>query len=503
MNKQGLVMTVTCLCLGLLWPWNALAIPQVSPVSSGCLGCHSSATPGIVLDWFKSRHATVTVEEALQKPVIEKRVSITEAPKGASQTAVGCAECHTANPEKHKDTFDHNGYRVHVIVTPEDCAACHPVETNQYDRNLMSHAYGNLNNNPVYHSLLDSVNGMQSFQNMKTALKTPDAETNADSCLYCHGTAVKVNGLKKRGTSLGEMAFPVLSGWPNQGVGRINPDSSLGSCTSCHTRHSFSIEMARKPETCSECHKGPDVPAYNVYMVSKHGNIYSTLNGEWNFQAVPWTLGKDFKAPTCAVCHISSVVTHAGAVVSERTHAMNDRLSWRLFGLIYAHAHPVSPDTTIIKNKAGLPLPTELIGEQVSEYLIDAKEQEKRLKTMERPCLACHSTDWVEQQFNRFENTIKTTNEMTLSATKIVSTAWEKGVARGLAQNDSIFNEAIEKKWVEQWLFFANSTRFASAMIGTDYGAFANGRWYLSKNLQEMSDLLECKLRGTKKEKRP
>jgi hypothetical protein len=84
-----------------------------------------------------------------------------------------------------------------------------------------------------------------------------------------------------------------------------------------------------------------------------------------------------------------------------------------------------------------------------------------------------------------------------------VSTAWEKGVARGLAQNDSIFNEAIEKKWIEQWLFFANSTRFASAMIGADYGAFANGRWYLSKNLQEMSDLLECKLRGTKKEKKP
>jgi hypothetical protein len=180
---------------------------------------------------------------------------------------------------------------------------------------------------------------------------------------------------------------------------------------------------------------------------------------------------------------------------------MNDRLWWRIFGLPYAHAHPKSPDTAIIKNKDGLPLPTELTGEQVANYLIDAHEQGNRLKKMQQPCLACHSTDWVEQQFNRFENTIKTTNEMTLSATKIVIRAWNRGIAKGLAQKDSIFNEAIEKKWVEQWLFFANSTRFASAMIGADYGVFANGRWYMSKNLQEMMNLFACKLQGIKKEK--
>ena len=67
-----------------------------------------------------------------------------------------------------------------------------------------------------------------------------------------------------------------------------------------------------------------------------------------------------------------------------------------------------------------------------------------------------------------------------------------------MAQNDSLFNEAIEKKWVEQWLFYANSTRFASAMAGADYGVFANGRWHLSKNLQEMMDWLEFKLQTLK-----
>jgi len=35
-------------------------------------------------------------------------------------------------------------------------------------------------------------------------------------------------------------------------------------------------------------------------------------------------------------------------------------------------------------------------------------------------------------------------------------------------------------------------------MAGADYGVFANGRWTLSKNLQEMMDWLEFKLQGLK-----
>jgi hypothetical protein len=399
------------------------------------------------------------------------------------------------DPEKHPDTFEHNGFQVHVVVTPEDCATCHPVEVRQYGKNIMSHAYGNLQNNPVYRGLVDSVNGIHSFSNMKISLQPPDDETDADSCFYCHGTVVEVKGTQLKETDQGEMTFPVLSGWPNQGVGRVNPDGSMGSCAACHTRHQFSIEMARRPSTCSECHKGPDVPAYPVYEVSKHGNIYSALSKGWNFKAVPWTVGKDFTAPTCATCHVSLVVSKEGKIIGQRTHQMNDRSAWRLFGLIYAHPHPKSPDTTIIRNKAGLPLPTELTGEPAAGYLIDVNEQDKRRKHMQSICLACHSQGWVDGQFVRLEHSIKTTNKMTLAATKVVVSAWDKGAAKGLVENDSIFNESIEKKWIEQWLFFANSTRFASAMMGADYGVFANGRWHMSKNVHEMEDWLEFKLK--------
>jgi hydroxylamine dehydrogenase len=465
---------------------------SVSEETETCLECHATLHPGIVQEWMKSRHAKVTPAEGLKKSKLEKRISVKNVPENLANVAVGCAECHTLNAETHKDTFEHSDYQVHIVVTPRDCATCHNVEVEQYGKNVMSYARINLVENPVYVDLMNEVNGTHRLQGMQTTLSPPDAKTNADACLFCHGTKVEVKGLRTVESDMGEMEIPTLSGWPNQGVGRLNPDGSMGSCAACHTRHQFSIEMARKPYTCSECHKGPDVPAYPVYMVSKMGNTYSALNKEWNFDVVPWKVGKDFTAPTCATCHVSLLVGADNELIIERTHQMNNRLPWRLFGVVYAHAHPKSPNTSIIRNKSGLPLATELTGEPATPYLIDENEQGKRLDTMKAVCSSCHASTWVNGHFGRLENTIKTTNEMTLTATKILDSAWEKGVAKGLEQKDSIFNEAIERKWTEQWLFYANSTRLASAMAGADYGVFANGRWYLSKNVHEMLEWLQC-----------
>lgn len=468
---------------------------KISDETQTCLDCHAGLHPGIVEEWKKSSHSRISPSEAIKKQNMERLVSAEKIPETLLNNAVGCAECHTINPATHKDSFDHADFKVHPVVTPKDCAVCHSTEQVQYEKNTMSHAYGNLMNNPVYTDLVKSVNGVQTVNKMITTIAAPDEKTNADSCLSCHGTILNINGTMTRETDLGEMDFPVIEGWPNQGVGRINPDGSKGSCTSCHGRHEFSMETARKPEACSQCHKGPDVPAYPVYKVSKHGSIYASNEKDWNFKAVPWTIGKDFSTPTCATCHASLVADTDGNVVAERTHQMNDRLYKRIFGLIYAHPHPVSPDTTIIKNKAGLPLPTELTGEPVEGVLIDKAEQDKRKKTMQNICLSCHSTGWVDGHFDKLDNAIQTSNQMTLTATEVLMEAWAAGAAKGLDKNDSIFNEGIEKKWIEQWLFYANSTRFASAMSGADYGAFDNGRYYLSKNIQDMIEWLKLRVK--------
>ncbi len=444
---------------------------KISATSQICLSCHQIATPGIVFDWKKSKHAKVV----------------------KNGQVIGCAECHTLEPEKHKDTFHHNGYKVHTVVTPSDCAKCHLNEVKEYSQNIKAYAYINLVSNPVYKQLMEAVNGIYLMTERGIKSESATQLSHQDSCFYCHGSKIEVKGLKTRDTVMGPMSFPEFAGWSNTGVGRINPDGSKGSCSACHPRHSFSIEVARKPETCATCHKGKDVPAYKVYTVSKHGVIYYSLKDKWNFVNKPWKLGEDYLTPTCAVCHISEVYVN-DKIVAKRTHQMSDRLAYRLFGLIYATPHPKSPDTTIIKNKAGLPLPSELTGEPVKEFLIDEKEKAQRLSQMKTICLLCHSNSWVEEHFARLEEAIKTTNAMTLSATQILLNAWQRGIA---SQTNGLFNEPIEKMWVESWLFYSNSVRFASAMAGVDNGVFEEGRWQLAMNITKMYDWFKFLLNVT------
>lgn len=489
--RVALVGTVgLLLCMGWLGrPLLAADVP-VSEATEECLSCHADATPGIVTDWEKSRHSRIIPADARQVKGLALKVSSDSIPPKLAATRVGCAECHLANAQQHPDSYEHNGYQVHTVVTPADCAICHVQESDQYKLNIMAHAYGNLMDNPVYRDLMKSVNGGQRL--VRDRVETADAsdQTRADSCLSCHGTKVEMKGLVTRDTDFGEMAFPQLTGWPNNGVGRMNPDGSQGSCAACHTRHRFSIEVARKPATCGQCHSGPDVPAYKVYKVSKHGNLYSSRSAHWNFQTVPWVLGQDFTAPTCAACHVSLVTDPAGSVLARRTHQMTDRLPWRIFGLIYAHPQPKNPDTSRLKNGAGLPLPTDLNGTAVAVGLIDQEEQDRRRTVLQNVCLGCHSKNWVDGHWRRFEHAIATADAMTRTATQVMEQIWSRGLALGLPQH-SPFDEAVEKTWMEQWLFFGNSVRYSSAMMGADYGVFDNGRWYQSKNVRELKSWLD------------
>ncbi len=465
---------------------------KLSPQTKACIGCHNMVTPGIVEDWLSSRHSYTTPKAALTKPALERRISVTTLSDDLMEFAVGCYECHSRNPEKHLDNFQHMGYRINVVVSPNDCSTCHPVEVSQYSGSKKGHAWKIIMSNPLYHTLVSTITGLKTVEKGKIVMQPPTPHTLQETCLGCHGTKVEVKGMKKvySGSAWGEIEVPNLTNWPSQGVGRENPDGSIGSCSACHPRHSFSIKIARQPETCGQCHLDPDVPAYNVYKESKHGNIYDAYKSEWNFTNVPWVLGKDFKAPTCATCHVSLVTAPNGNVIAERTHDFGARLWVRLFGLIYAHPQPKDGNTTIIRNKDGLPMPTTFLNEPASEFLIDKAEQEKRYDTMKGVCRGCHSTRWINDHFAKLDNTIKETNEMTLSATKLMSEAWDKGIE----DKSNPFDEQIEKLWIKQWLFYSTSIRYASAMTGApDYAAFKNGWWELSENLQKMRDLIDQK----------
>jgi hypothetical protein len=243
---------------------------------------------------------------------------------------------------------------------------------------------------------------------------------------------MEVKGLVFRDTDCGELQFPDLEGWPNQGVGRINPDWSKGACTSCHPPHDFSVTTARKPVTCSECHKGPDAPAYKVCEISKHGNTVKSEEKEYDFTAVPWIVGKDFTAPTCVTCHASLLVSPDKTVIAECTNKHNDRLSWRLVGVPCAHPHPIKADLHGVVNFLGLPIAVELTSEPVARFLINEEERQARNDGMKTVCRSCHSTPWVGSHFERLENTIETSIRQTVEAAKIMLDIWKGDYEQGL-----------------------------------------------------------------------
>ena len=132
-------------------------------------------------------------------------------------------------------------------------------------------------------------------------------------------------------------------------------------CIACHTRHSFSLVEARKPEACYTCHMGPDHPNYEAYMSSKHGSIYVARGAEWDWTA---TLAEaQWDAPTCAYCHML-YVGEDGARYSS--HNMSRKIVWGMG--------------------------TQAAGGDLTDIL-DKPENRARRFEMVRVCMSCHSED--------------------------------------------------------------------------------------------------------------
>jgi len=513
-------------------------LKNVSPETQSCLSCHVQYTPGIVADWLRSKMAHMTPAQAWRKPAPVREIStpLNEIPPKLRNVVVGCYECHGLNPDKHPDTINHFGFKIHVIVTPNDCKTCHKVEVEQYEQSSKAWAYYNLMHNPVYKGLVDA---STTFKCLAAGGKTIGGEdtSQAASCLECHGTKVQFLGTKTEIVFGLPVQLAVYKGYPNHGVGRVNPDGSRGACTACHPRHSFSVAIARSPYTCGQCHLDPDVPAYNVWKESKHGNIWFMMHKHFNMKDPAWKPGADFTAPTCATCHMSELVDpNTGKIVVPRTHNVDSRLWVRLFGLIYAHPMPVTgkhfelqvdampKDTAeVLAKKYGLTIAKALVGVKLplpislapdiktgkwiyaklpngKPGLISPEEQAKRKALMERVCMFCHNKQYVENQFKLLDEEIKESNLATLKATILLLEAWQKGLAHvDLKNPKTLFDEYFERLWVESWLFYANSIRYGTAMMGQDWTTFKRGWYRMTEDLAHMETLLKLYELATKK----
>lgn len=86
-------------------------------------------------------------------------------------------------------------------------------------------------------------------------------------------------------------------------------------------------------------------------------------------------------------------------------------------------------------------------------------------------CAGCHNGQWIDGHFRLLDHVVEATNDLTLTAAKILQQAWREDLVEG-PPTGSPLDETLERNWVERWLFYANSTRYSAAVARADYGVF-------------------------------
>ena len=388
-NRLALCMVAGGAALVMLLSSLALAAKEnekkitVSKEGQACLDCHEAQSPSFVKDWRESKHAEMGVD---------------------------CYTCHQAEATD-ADAMKHNGYTISILVTPKDCGKCHAGEVKEMTESHHAKAGDILNSLDNY--LGEVVGG---------------PEAVAVGCLQCHGAKVKVLANGNLDTN----------SWPNTGIGRINPDGSKGSCSACHTRHSFSKSQARQPEACGKCHLGPDHPQMEVYNESKHGILYAAKKEQLNLDSDKWVVGKDYTAaPTCTTCHMGATPNQPA------THDVGTRISWTL--------RP-----------------------PISKKLPNA---DKRRAAMKDVCSSCHAEPFIEGHYKQFDNLVDLyDSKFAKPATDIRNELINK---EKLTKAD--FDDKLDWIYWELWHHEGRRARHGAAMSGPDY-AWWHGIYDVSKN---------------------
>jgi hypothetical protein len=197
---------------------------------------------------------------------------------------------------------------VSMLVPPATCAECHEDEVAEF------HDSGHQRAALQY----EAKDSMQTLIHVHEGRENPELSGASDEtgCQQCHGVTIQLD----------DTGHPTAETYPAAGIGNVYPTGEVGNCTVCHSRHSFDIAEARKPDACGGCHLGPDHPDVEIYENTKHGQIFATEGEEWVWDSPPgeWEPG-DYRAPTCATCHMSGI----GDL--EPTHNITQRLYWNLW----------------------------------------------------------------------------------------------------------------------------------------------------------------------------
>ena len=402
----GLVVTIITLGLALIM--QAIAQPATStpaqPVDAlvnsqdACVTCHRRTSPGIVQQFG---HSTMAAAE------------------------VTCRDCHEVKSD-YPGSVLHEGTYVLQQPTTAMCQECHTIEVAQYYQSR--HAL------PAYVAYAGSQDLspqlLALYQAIPEGSYAPDKSRNA---LYA-----------LEGADITRFACETC-----HGIGQPSADGSVGQCQDCHLRHQFSLEQARKPETCNACHIGPDHPQWEIYQESPHGIAYMTGGHDWHWEAEPGTLEvADFPAATCAICHIS------GFGASTTTHDVGDRLTWYLFP-------------------------------PISERRPDWQENRTQMQNV---CLECHNVNFIETFYADADKATEAVNAWVVESNEIVAPLKEQGLL-----TEAPFDQPIDFTYFNLWHHWGRTAKFGVWMQGPDYVQW-HGAYEILNDLAELREIVHEKL---------
>ncbi len=379
-------------------PVAAEKVDALANSDNECVICHRRTTPGIVEQYG---HSTMAEAE------------------------VACQQCHEVTAD-YPGATEHEGSYVLGSPTTSMCQKCHAQEVAQYYQSRHSlpsyvAVFGSSDLSPdllaMYEGIPEGSYAPDKSRNAIAALEGPDM--TPFTCEACHN------------------------------VGRPAADGSVGQCQKCHLRHEFSLEQARKPETCNACHIGPDHPQWEIYQESPHGIAYATMGHNWDWEAEPGTLTvSDFPAPTCAVCHMSGFGT-AGT-----THDVGDRLTWYLFAPI-SDRRPSWQDNQV---------------------------------RMQGVCQECHNQNFIDTFYTAADKATERVNVWVRESDAIIQPLKDQGLL-----TPEQFDEPIDFTYFNLWHHWGRTAKFGTWMQGPDYAQW-HGAYEVLHELANLKEEVQHKL---------
>jgi len=366
--------------------------------SGKCAECHANLQYSVVHEYELSRHA---------------------------KKGVNCLECH--QPASGQEPQDHHGFTIAKHLTAANCRSCHE---------------------PVYQQFLRSRHAAPSWAAVYGKEPFTDSQVKFAEDFHPGSVNRGPNAL----IALEGSAATVSGCASCHAVGKPNKeDGTIGTCTACHSRHTASVELARMPRTCGQCHMGPDHSQIEIYEESKHGILFEAQHRFLNLSIEPKKLTtREMWVPTCATCHMS------GLNGMNVTHDPSERLSYNLFA-------------------------------EISTKRPNAARAQAAMQDL---CRNCHTQATIDRVYDQAEKVVASTNDKVKAARDIVEGLRKEGLI-----GKKPFEKPIDFAYFDLWHYYGRTAKHGAYMGGADYVQW-HGNYPILKSTVEMGVMADELRRG-------